>query len=1365
MEETEPDNREGTPSPEYRKRRDPEVEKEWRLRKGRTPSYDLNNQRDKINWDATYLLIHILAKDLDINLSLSPLRPQFFKEFIRRYGNTHGGARYGHYLSADYIQKVWRERFCVKKTTKGGHQVADVHLYGSPQEEETPCHICNPPNDDMYCFDSTTDVPASKKVQLEMGDRTEILVSEEVLPKTPGTYICQACQMNFKSLQTFKHHMKVKHQEKVDANNEKELKCPCCLRKVKDLQRHMTRDCRAQPQNKQECPHCKSIFTKSRLNEHIKSRFNKFTGEITRQGCADKHLSLERDQSNDLQKEKEKIVCSLCQKTIQVENFKKHIKNVHMRVNTEGAESTSETYQLSNAKATNRSGSYPAVRSNIFTTRLQLLRRALGDIQFQQNMANATDESRRLNPNNLTPSELVQAGREFGRERGMNFSQAGSYIRMDGDCLWSSVALSLHPNLDEQELHEEAINLRRRAVGWAIGAITDLSEDQFQLMQGIAGELRIDNQDSDDLESPSNPREMLRRQLSEYLYSGKYQGDLGDILPQVASSYIQTPIMIIMQNVQTGNANAYVLSPRTIFNISPQNTVPLVFVNQADHYEVLHVAPESEQDMQDLFLAEYPPQDQITADEAQVCMPLSEHNQGNQYPIPSPERVQEKIQSGTSSTNQATQDFINLNLAPRQGPELNQQETEHQFKAPNPNVGDRKKVLRQIVLMPTSCQARLNMLLASLDKTYVNIPCSVKEMEAAEGDIETFLRVVDNYVKRSKGEIYSTAATDMMGSTRDTSSIEIYRKIIGNKILPFLRYYCYPNRNDFNIMDLLAFGQPTFERIEEDMVVECNTMVGNSASLKRVILNCWQKLFQAILHEAKKHYKQLGDDGLRSLREWYEDLKTQVGWGVNHMTKQANRARLEKKKKVVSEDYIPVDQAISKWLASDTRTTERNLLLDLSRRIRAGENDVPVTAQTYLKLSEFVQTELSIYGPVRIGAIGKLTHRTFVRSQAAWSVTDEESSRPVTLPPKEACIHQRKVSGNMAAKLGFKENGERCCEESFPNTCFIMPNEKDKGAKTDSWLVLTNADHELLSAFLTVRKDYFRQKMPLLLSRIEGNSSIFLNSKGQEPRSTSDFKLTTFNRVVYGENSQVAMTPQDLRKWNSTFLSQHPDSRVRDLRGTVTGNSDVVFERHYNLSRQAGVLDTLLTSLRRHRTEENPAVWTSQDDERRKRDAQIIEDANQAVLFQADGIDRTSHKHPVHCHLRHQFRRELDNLYPGLWQRGGTQGNNRGQGLSEIIWVHEVISILGLENAERLREIIVEQYGGDQNPAKRRWSGSRTHLETIKNEKTQTKDTTRNCGLFATLKLFYSSAQAKNKSRRGKEAKELSEETSSSEDI
>ena len=634
-----------------------------------------------------------------------------------------------------------------------------------------------------------------------------------------------------------------------------------------------------------------------------------------------------------------------------------------------------------------------------------------------------------------------------------------------------------------------------------------------------------------------------------------------------------------------------------------------------------------------------------------------------------------------------------------------------QLAPPNPAVGDRKKLLENLRSVSSQFVERVEDLVKKVDDLLINSPSEVVRMEKLQSEVEEVLDVVRSYTKHTKGNPYMTEVIDVIGLPKESSSIFTYEKIIGNKILPFLRSYLQDKRPGFKVTDLLAFGKENFTRVHEEMVIECNHRVGKTAAVKKVVLDCWTVLLKAIGEAARESVDEIGDEGVRGLERWYEQLATRVGHGVTRMKSLYERSRTEKSQSRYLKDQLPMDQVIKKWIHSDERSGLRTELTETAKAIQSDGEGVNMTPRRYAALSELVQTELSVYGAVRIGALGRMTVRMFLQCKPVWSSTEHrfERTRPVTLPPPNACEHQRDPKANEAGKCGLRDTGEKCCDQSIPPTCFLMSNDKDKGGKSNAYIVILAETHGLVSNFLTVRNHFFEQNKPEGDKDLQGNCSIFLSAKGKDPRVTSDFKLTILNKAVFGENSPMYVTPQQIRKWNTTYLENHPDANIAAMRGEATGNSDAVYNQYYNLARQSGVLEAHLATLDCHRDEEDaPVQWSQEHNERQKHDKRAMDKANRALLYKEDGTDLTSRSKPIRPHLRHQFKEELGRVDPDLWMKAG--GVVRGMNLSEGKWIKEVVAVLGRAEAEHLRDIILQQYRGHEDPERRQWSSLRSHL-------------------------------------------------------
>ena len=595
---------------------------------------------------------------------------------------------------------------------------------------------------------------------------------------------------------------------------------------------------------------------------------------------------------------------------------------------------------------------------------------------------------------------------------------------------------------------------------------------------------------------------------------------------------------------------------------------------------------------------------------------------------------------------------------------------------------------------------------------------ATEEYEKFELEKEPVFEMVKQWKTKSKGKNWRTALTNLIPTGRDSSSICTYDFYIGSRILPFLRHHFSPTRPDFLLSDLTAFGKPNFVRITLDVVEAFNASVGSSAASKRSALNSWEILFYSIELKAKNSINDVDADTIRNIRDWYVELAKDVGPGLTLLGAAANRERSDRKSQA-EEDYPMLDEAIQTWLGSDERANQKRALQETADSLRSDEHDgVNITPSAYTAFVEFVITELSIYFPLRIGAIVRMTVRGFLQAKVAWKPSGDEMSaqaRPVTILPLNACQHQKAAKSD-SGRMGTDENGERCCEEAVLPICYLMDNDQDKGGYSDNWIVISHENHHLLTDLLLVRENFFAHHPPNGKASIEGNCPIFLNSRGTDPPPTSNFKLKMFNKACFGENAGLRVTPQGLRKWNTTYLAQHKEERVRRMRGAATGNSETVYDRHYNLTKQADNLHCLLASGQRHLSEDSTPRLSQEHVQRKEKDQEALKRTKEGLQFNACGIDLTSQRMPVHEHLKEQFKEELDRVFPDLWTMAGKGQKSKGTQLSEGAWIQEVIKILGRQDAEVLRDIIYQQYRGEEDPMKRQWSGLLSHLENLKSD-------------------------------------------------
>ena len=72
---------------------------------------------------------------------------------------------------------------------------------------------------------------------------------------------------------------------------------------------------------------------------------------------------------------------------------------------------------------------------------------------------------------------------------------------------------------------------------------------------------------------------------------------------------------------------------------------------------------------------------------------------------------------------------------------------------------------------------------------------------------------------------------------------------------------------------------------------------------------------------------------------------------------------------------------------------------------------------------------------------------------------------------------------------------------------------------------------------------------------------------------------------------------------------------------------------------------------------------------------------------------------------------------PGGLNPDGSSAKSLSTALEGMAWIKEVLRVLGQMDAENLRDLVFQQYRGDENPAKRQWSGLRSHVLAAASEK------------------------------------------------
>ena len=203
-------------------------------------------------------------------------------------------------------------------------------------------------------------------------------------------------------------------------------------------------------------------------------------------------------------------------------------------------------------------------------------------------------------------------------------------------------------------------------------------------------------------------------------------------------------------------------------------------------------------------------------------------------------------------------------------------------------------------------------------------------------------------------------------------------------------------------------------------------------------------------------------------------------------------------------------------------------------------------------------------------------------------------------------------------------------------------------------LPLNGSDYIFWKAFFAGRK-----KLPEAAG-VGENANVFVTSTGSAIKHYAGLRFYRLNEAIFGKAAGIILTPQMFRKWNTTYLSTHADEGIRQARGPATGNTEGVFEEHYNVETYARIRDATLNLRGDHQNNEIYVQTLSKlvnttlaNDLRKERDIQDLLDA-QRKLVKTKEDDTSS---PLSPYLKREIIRILTKIVPDLWQRSA--GDNK----------------------------------------------------------------------------------------------------------
>ena len=227
--------------------------------------------------------------------------------------------------------------------------------------------------------------------------------------------------------------------------------------------------------------------------------------------------------------------------------------------------------------------------SQAASTNQNRLCRNATEVEFQQNMEKAKAISRSEMPGCLHVTKLIPLGISHAASLGILCRwpslpiNGNEIIPMNGNCIWTCFVHANNPTLRGKVLEQAVWELRVKAVGTFIDRLKLFDDEQWRLLQAIA----TGNRDK----TPS--RDKIRQEMEQYMESGEYSGDLGDIILNIVVSFLQQPVLVIEVS-GCKVTNSHWVDPNKLFGGRNHSLrCPVVVLSQLRHYESLLIAEEA----------------------------------------------------------------------------------------------------------------------------------------------------------------------------------------------------------------------------------------------------------------------------------------------------------------------------------------------------------------------------------------------------------------------------------------------------------------------------------------------------------------------------------------------------------------------------------------------------------------------------------------------------------------------------------------------------------------------------------------------------------------------------------------------------
>ena len=189
--------------------------------------------------------------------------------------------------------------------------------------------------------------------------------------------------------------------------------------------------------------------------------------------------------------------------------------------------------------------------------------------------------------------EMIEAGiRSLETALGITASSPPFTVELDGDCLWNALSIIANPNLSKEANARAGTVLRRRVMEEAIEMVRTMSSERLELIQAAAA--------PDDRGEPLT-REELVTLLRRYQENGRWEGALGDLMPQIAASFTRTPLLVIWIGSDSSQTTGNFVNPQHVFHQPDDFSVLNVVVRYHNHYESLIVPADANEALMEVY--------------------------------------------------------------------------------------------------------------------------------------------------------------------------------------------------------------------------------------------------------------------------------------------------------------------------------------------------------------------------------------------------------------------------------------------------------------------------------------------------------------------------------------------------------------------------------------------------------------------------------------------------------------------------------------------------------------------------------------------------------------------------------------------